>query len=116
MEAFRPQNLQEACNVVSRAAKIKEDAGYGFKKAVQHDLVNSARKTLLKQGILEFEYDFTDSSDSEQQGMEEKTMKLREKTENSGSDTTCKRGGKTMGALLWTHVEKEKQDLSLTTM
>ena len=41
--AFRPQNLHVAWNFVSRVAEIKAEKGYGYKNAVQQDLVNTLR-------------------------------------------------------------------------
>ena len=88
-DAFLPQNLPDM---------IIFEKGYGFKKAVQQDLMNSARKTLHKQGrISEFDYNLSESSVSEPQCKDEVIKKVNGKTKNPGSSTMCKLGGRPRG-------------------
>ena len=69
--AFRPQTLEDAWNVVGRVAK------YCNKKAMQQDIINTARKNLPKQGIQEFEFFL---SESKPKGNIEEIKKARRRT------------------------------------
>ena len=53
-----PQTLNDLHKFTGRVAKLKAEKGISDKKAVQQDLVNTARKDLRKQGIPEFECSF----------------------------------------------------------
>ena len=73
---------------------MKAVKGISDKKAVQQDLVNTARKELRQQGIPEFECSILESSNNKAQCNVEEKKKRGSGKEKPGSNTSCKRGGK----------------------
>ena len=77
---FGPQTLQEACSFVGRVVETSTEKKITRVKSVQQILMKTARDTLRKRGVVEFECSDSETSEAEPQGSVDTRTRKRKRS------------------------------------